>query len=361
MSDLTFSDLVIGREYKVTLQAAQQSVSSTGTSTISITHNSTVIGLSKYDSASADNNGVQTSSVSVNFTAAATTLTFVSVASASNVIQGDGTQSETFAMLEEFTTSDGFSTNQTNRPWTAYTPTFTGFGTVSNVESYWKRQGEDMLLRINFTCGTPTTTEARVSLPGSYTSSSAIDSIELAGEGRRGAVASNQYGILIEPSVSYVTFSIQGSASNGTQKKNGDDICASGNAMIYTARVPIEGWDETMNAPLIKNSVVNSSDGVTSTEAAHINCDASSAVLSQHGSWVSSVGNVASGACAVTITTGIFSSTPYCWAIMNDSGFAATNYSLVVIPASSTSVSFDCYAGGDCTDFDVSLFCMGSK
>jgi hypothetical protein len=277
--------------------------------------------------------------------------------------------SQTFAIIasvpiaEWSGTVSAFKADQTNRPWTAYTPTFTGFGTATNVECYHKRQGEDMLIRCGFTSGTPTAVEARVSLPGSYTSKSLIDTIEKAGLFVRNATTvTNTAPVLIEPSAAYVTFGGHvGQSANTMTKNTGSGLTGSSNGSHFTARVPIEGWNETMNAPYIKNSVVTSSDSVTATEMAQLNCSSSSSILSEHGSWLASVGNVSTGACTVTIDSGIFSSSPYCWAQIGDSGFASTAAGLNVIASSSTSVSVDCYAGGDCTDYDVQFFCMGPR
>lgn len=46
--------------------------------------------------------------------------------------------------------------------------------------------------------------------------------------------------------------------------------------------------------------------------SAALNCDASSAITSQSGNWIASVGNISSGACGVTIKTNVFSASPTC-------------------------------------------------
>lgn len=119
--------------------------------------------------------------------------------------------------------------------------------------------------------------------------------------------------------------------------------------------------DQNFPAPMIRNSVVTSSSGVTGTEVAKLRCFSSSSIISQLGSWVSSIGNVSTGACTVTIAAGTFSATPYCQANISDAGFASTSASLNVIESSATSISVDCEAGGACTDYDFNLHCQGPK
>lgn len=113
--------------------------------------------------------------------------------------------------------------------------------------------------------------------------------------------------------------------------------------------------------PYVVNSVVNSSTGVTGIQAALINCDSGSAITSQLGSWVSSVGNISSGNCTVTLTSGVFSATPYCWIGPQELNTAVLGYK--VVSSSSTTVNVDCEVEGaaDCSAFNFNLFCMGAK
>lgn len=122
--------------------------------------------------------------------------------------------------------------------------------------------------------------------------------------------------------------------------------------------------DQNISNPLLVNSVINTSTGVTRIEAADLNCDAGSAITRQHGSWVSSIGNISGGLCAVTLTGGIFSSTPYCTATDNTNG-GGTGFILRIIGGSSTStnISVDCDddASTACTAYDFILTCVGAK
>jgi hypothetical protein len=94
--------------------------------------------------------------------------------------------------------------------WQSYTPTFTGFGTVTNIECQWRRVGSDLQTRIKYTMGTGTATEARVSFPAGITAAgtSAIPSIQLAGYGTYSGLSTVNFNILIEPSVGYFTMGV---------------------------------------------------------------------------------------------------------------------------------------------------------
>lgn len=130
--------------------------------------------------------------------------------------------------------------------WTSYGTTgdFTGFGTPTGIALYHKRQGSDLLIRGNFTCGTTTATEARLNLPNSLISTSTISTVELAGF----ATSSNTGGdtvplILIEPSKGYMTFGYKTSGQSGLTKQNGSAYCASGNTISFNAKFSINGWN----------------------------------------------------------------------------------------------------------------------
>jgi hypothetical protein len=154
--------------------------------------------------------------------------------------------------LYEFT-SDGtnwiISMHTIPSLWTSYTPTFTGFGTVTIVDSndcQWKRDGSDLLLRIKATSGTPTATEARVSIPSGLTSggSSLIPSIQMAGSWTYNVAVSAFSTVLIEQSVSYVTFGIQTGSAGGLTKQNANAFISSTNTLCFQCRIPIAGWLE---------------------------------------------------------------------------------------------------------------------
>ena len=109
------------------------------------------------------------------------------------------------------------------------------------------------------------------------------------------------------------------------------------------------------------NSVVTPSSGVTKTAVARINCDASASIISQSGAWVSSVGNIASRICTITLAANTFSETPYC--LVNDATSGGGNNTIldgVGISSTSVQISCDNHDATDCTSFDVTLMCTGA-
>ena len=128
--------------------------------------------------------------------------------------------------------------------WLSYTPTLTGFGTPTSVEFQYRRVGSDCEIRGKFTSGTSTATEARVSLPSglSTPSTSVIPSIQICGASTISASSATGYLMLVEPSVTYLTFGQQSGTQNGLTKRNGDTVVTSGQTYTFFAKVPIAGW-----------------------------------------------------------------------------------------------------------------------
>jgi len=100
LSDLTFSDLVIGNKDEIALTAQLGGISGS-VNEIGIRHNGVEIG--KAQSYGGGSSVQFVSTVSVKFTATATSLTFLTGFTGSGFVQGNGTQSETFAQLTNLT------------------------------------------------------------------------------------------------------------------------------------------------------------------------------------------------------------------------------------------------------------------
>jgi len=84
-------------------------------------------------------------------------------------------------------------------------------------------------------------------------------------------------------------------------------------------------------------------------------CDASSSITNQSGAWVSTIGNRASAACAVTLITGYFSATPTCTLTGNTSGDPMI---CDAIENSSTSIDIKCKSdSGGFADYTGKLIC----
>lgn len=130
--------------------------------------------------------------------------------------------------------------------WAAYTPTYTGFGTVSGSSMFWRRVGNNLELSGSFVLGTSTATEARISFPAGLTSSGTekIASLQIAGNfGLDSSGATVYRVVLMEPSVSYITFGLGVGANPELSKSQGSGIAGTGVKMSIKASVPIQGWD----------------------------------------------------------------------------------------------------------------------
>jgi hypothetical protein len=132
--------------------------------------------------------------------------------------------------------------------WQAYTPTFTGFGTVSVSSFQYRRVGASLEIRGRLTAGTTAASEARISLPNSLTSVATIATLEKAGSVDRSSGFAAGYfypTVLIQPSVSYLTFGAQGSGTAALVKRNASDVFLTGEAISLFASVPIATWVAT--------------------------------------------------------------------------------------------------------------------
>lgn len=136
---------------------------------------------------------------------------------------------------------------QADSDWESYTPTFTGFGTVSTSNIQFRKDGPDLLLDGTFITGTPTATEGRISFPDGLISASNLPTLSSAGKYFRGANDSLHGGaILKEASKGYITFgpatTFSNTASVALSKANGSDATTNTETITIEARIPIQGW-----------------------------------------------------------------------------------------------------------------------
>jgi hypothetical protein len=132
-------------------------------------------------------------------------------------------------------------------PWVAYTPTFTAFGTVTNIAFYSRRVGDSLEVRGTGTSGTMTGAEARMSLgfngtDGNVTSagSAKLGALQKVGDLARNTSIAGAIHVLAEQSVGYMTFS--NGAGNGMTKAAGTGIIGNASNFGFFATVPIDGW-----------------------------------------------------------------------------------------------------------------------
>jgi hypothetical protein len=165
-----------------------------------------------------------------------------------------------------------------------------------------------------------------------------------------GTQMANLCGIYNATALTATTLSIQIKQGTGTINIQ---TAANSSAVEWS----IYSLEQQFPAPVLVGSITSAYTGALRMEAANINCDAGSAITSQFGSWVSSVANISSGQCDITIASGVFSSAPYCWAQPQSRVICRTGV------ASTTSANINCMsdAAVNSTTFDAYFICVGPR
>lgn len=105
--------------------------------------------------------------------------------------------------------------------------------------------------------------------------------------------------------------------------------------------------------PIVVGGVSSNTSSQERVERAELNCDASSSITSQSGTWLSAIGNRSTAACAITIAAGIFSATPVCTFTTKATSVQATAVNMTSATAGTVY--------GASADYDGYLICMGPK
>lgn len=135
------------------------------------------------------------------------------------------------------------SYSQEDTGWTSYTPTFTGFGTVSASAFFWKRVEDTLYIKGRFTVGTPTATEARVSFPTGMTTTTDNGGTYYAGAMTFTLATAGTPNVLCESGVTYLTMGIQNASLGGVSKRNGNAMAGAGDVLtLGECSVRIDGW-----------------------------------------------------------------------------------------------------------------------
>ncbi len=139
--------------------------------------------------------------------------------------------------------------------WQAYTPTYTGFGTVATSNMYWRRDGDSLQVQGSFVLGTATAVNATVSLPAGLVIDtaqlSATASSNVFGYAARASSAAQTFaGINVGPwpiidrkdlSTTAVYIS-QGATGNLYTAALGNNVGISGEVLNVQFTLKIAGW-----------------------------------------------------------------------------------------------------------------------
>lgn len=260
--------------------------------------------------------------------------------------------------IQGYTAVSAVSADQTDYDWTSYTPTFTGFGTVTGVEFQHSRVGSNLLVRGKWTNGTVTATEARVSLPSGLTSADttkipSIQNVSFLASNVSGSFDST-YGVLIEPSVSYFTFGKYTSASSILTKADGT-VMVTGRQFSFSATIPIQGWSSNQRSPILVGSVTSNANNAERIERITAVNGSACAITRQSGTWVTSVSSCSTGSTTYNFTG--FSEAPSCVCV--DKVSADRNCSIT--SETTTSVTVVTQNSGSAADMSMSMICMGAR
>ena len=258
--------------------------------------------------------------------------------------------------------------NQADYGWTLYTPTFTGFGTVSASSCWHSKVSQNLLLQCNFTVGTPTSTEARVSLPNNLVVDPVIiPSLARVGGGARNVSNAEAQIILAEPSVSYVTFGVGASGVQALGKQLGNVVTSTGNIYSFEARIPIQGWTPNQRNPTLIGSV--SSDTSNTEKVERIKyyttswgtiCSSSpcTTVKSDASMTVTRSGT---GAYSVNFPSGKYSATPSCTVI----AFSVTAPPVPIVQSTQSATAWTFTTQSSTTGANLDTYgeitCMGPR
>ena len=102
--------------------------------------------------------------------------------------------------------------------WASYTPTFVGLGSVTVVESFWRRVGDSIQIRGRATLGTTTGVLAKISFPAGLAIDNTKNTIQtLIGGDFSNNSTGQTYQVLINPTENSILFTLQTlSAVTGT-------------------------------------------------------------------------------------------------------------------------------------------------
>lgn len=164
-------------------------------------------------------------------------------------------------------------------------------------------------------------------------------------------------GIYNAASTSSVTLSLQTKASAGS-------ITLQNNSASSTIEWSIFQIDQPFPAPLLANSVVSSSSGVTKIVSATISNSGTPTVSRQDGTWISSLTDNGNGDTTINIAASTFSATPSCSCTSITANANARGCQISTnTAASSTLVRIFTFATvtAVASDNDVNIICVGPQ
>lgn len=166
--------------------------------------------------------------------------------------------------IQGSTSQTAIRIDQANYDWISFSPTSLNLGTPTFQSCRHKREGPDLLVSCVVTSTSAPGAEMRLGLPGSLITSTDSSKIPTnpAGAGtalpigrvdRANGMGAYDTVVLAQPGKSYVNFGVGGSTLNSMSIAS-TSLVVSNETFTVTYRVPIEGWTENQNAPMLVGS-----------------------------------------------------------------------------------------------------------
>lgn len=178
----------------------------------------------------------------------------------------------------------------------AYTPVFTGLGTVTGTTAYWLRRGSNLYVYGYATTGTVTASTVSISLPSSLTVSSSLtgSGYQIVGSLIGNVVGANSWSVLAQPSSTVFNIGLANSGSNPQVAAAGNGAFGSTEPFSWFAEVPIAGWssNSSMSSDTdtrVVAALYQTTGGVTSWGASQV-IPYTSKVFDTHSAYNTSTG-----------------------------------------------------------------------
>ena len=252
----------------------------------------------------------------------------------------------------------------------AYTPTFTGFGTVTNISATHYKKGKFLYVDGFATAGTCTATPGLISLPSGLTIDSTTWSGSVHDAGRiinaGDVTVTFSHYLMFRPATSVTDvlvtrrYGTNSDAPHGVQ--NITDIGPCANNFTFNFKVPIAGWFDSQRSPTLVGSVTSGAENALRFEAVSISD--TGVISSESSDWIN--GNCTNANPRVcTINSGVFSIAPVCVATGTDPAAAPDTWPTIqAISTTSISIFTNSHLPGFANVSNqrpVNLMCMGAR
>jgi hypothetical protein len=254
------------------------------------------------------------------------------------------------------TSEQVFRVGAPGQGWTAYTPSTTGFGTISAAQFLYRCSESTLFLQGRFTLGTVTSDTATVSLPSGYTIRENITQ-RIMGQGSQ-QDAGLDLKVLGAGGDTNITFGNAGSSSLSSMVGTS---FTSASIVAFEAAIPVTANSPCPAAPmpLLKHAVTTSSAGVERVERVTVRptCTSSPCTILTSTPAVTSVTRQSAGKYTVNFASGTFSAIPTCTCVAADFPGAICAHNGETID----SFKLETFSGNVPTDTNFMVICMGPR